>query len=114
MIAFVVRRFWEPPAAMGNVKCAIVLVHFFLFLRTLDTPLFFFFFFFWWRFLFVGSLRLALLQPAIRTRKVSVPGDNSKSVKRNETRPIYSAGSDKLTQAGGRARAAPKVFLFSS
>jgi hypothetical protein len=36
------------------------------------------------RFLFVGSLCLALLQPAIRTRLVSVPNDDSKSVKRNE------------------------------
>jgi len=32
----------------------------------------------------MSSFDLALLQPAVRTRTVSVPGDDSKSVKRNE------------------------------
>ncbi|HEX7652129.1 MAG TPA: hypothetical protein VF607_01405, partial [Verrucomicrobiae bacterium] len=45
------------------------------------------------RFLFFGSLFLALLQSAIRTRRVSVPYDDSKSGKRNEAHPIYKAGS---------------------
>jgi hypothetical protein len=46
------------------------------------------FVFFWLRFLFVEQLFLALLQAAIRTRTVSVPGDDSKSVKRNEAHPF--------------------------
>jgi hypothetical protein len=45
------------------------------------------------RFLFFGSLFLALRQSAIRTRSVSVPYDDSKSAKRNEAHPIYKTGS---------------------
>jgi hypothetical protein len=45
------------------------------------------------RFLFFGSLFLALLQSAIRTRTVSVPYDDSKSAKRSEAHPIYKTGS---------------------
>jgi len=47
----------------------------------------------WLRFLFFGSWCLALHQSAIRTRRVSVPDYDSKSVKRNEAHPIYKTGS---------------------
>jgi hypothetical protein len=63
---------------MGIVKRAFAFSSFSFFLLEAI------FFFFWSRFLFVGSFHLALLQPAIRTRFISVPGDDSKSVKRNE------------------------------
>jgi hypothetical protein len=76
-------------AAMGIVKRAVVFSSFvFLSLKVSLV-----FFGFWLRFLFFGSLFLTLLQSAIRTRTVSVPYDDSKSVKRNEAHPIYKTGS---------------------
>jgi len=41
----------------------------------------------------LGSFNLELLQSAIRTRLVSVPGDDAKSVQRNERTPSTIAGS---------------------
>jgi hypothetical protein len=69
-------------AAMGNCQVSKLFNSFsFLSLKAV-------FVFFWLRFLFVEQLFLALLQAAIRTRTVSVPGDDSKSVKRNEAHPF--------------------------
>ena len=73
----------ELPGCYGRLSSEHSFFSFFSFFSLKDV-----FVFFWLRFLFVGSFCLALLQAAIRTRTVSVPSDDSESVKRNEAHPI--------------------------